>query len=150
MISICNSLLCVTSICNSLALPDQYWACHATTLGQKMQYKGNWNAFLESPSLPPPMPGPDSPPSPCNGFRRKEHVRKGQVNHIHFKPSFTEAELQSLQPRVPSMPPLPPEVEICAAWRGVRVKMGTAARQAPATRSKVVTPVLKMVNRLAE
>ena len=70
-------------------------------------------------------------------------VAKGQLNHVHCEPSFTEAELQSLHPRVPVQTPIPPEVALCVAQKGVRVKLRTAARQPLATLSKLFIPVSK-------
>ena len=51
VISICNSLLRVTSICNSIPLPDRNWARHETILGEKNVAKGRLNNVHCEPSF---------------------------------------------------------------------------------------------------
>ena len=65
--------------------------------------------------------------SPCNEFRRENSAAKENLNYIHCEPSFTGAELQSLHLRVPSMPPLLPEVAVCVAPEGGPRENGCAS-----------------------
>ena len=106
----------------------------------------------------PPLRGPFAIAQLCpirtglarQHIQKETNVTKVQLNHVHCEPSFTEAELESLHPRVPCMPPLPPERAVRVAWRGGRVKIRTAARQPPVTRTDLFTPVSRMMIHLAE